>query len=122
MQQQFANGLLRAIGIGRDLPAIIRHHRILTATKGCDRGSENHARPGAERTAGGKHGQRAMQIDLHAEIEIGLRRRTHHRGQMKHHFRPRRHGGSHRRRVRHITAKAGYREGCGQRGRGGKVE
>ena len=33
MQQQFANGLLRAIGIGRDLPPIIRHHRILTAAE-----------------------------------------------------------------------------------------
>ena len=122
MQQQFANGLLRAIGIGRDLPAIIRHHRILTAAEGRNRRCENHARPGAKRAAGGEHRQRAMQIDLHAQIEIGFRRSTHHCGKVEHHLGPRRDGGGHGGVVRHIAAKAGHREGRRQRGRRGKVE
>ena len=122
MQQQFANRLLRAIGIGRDLPPIIRHHRILTATERRNRGCENHARPGAKRAAGGEHRQRPMQIDLHAQIEIGFRRRAHYRSQMEYHLGPRRDGGGHGGVVRHIAAKAGYREGCGKRGRCRKVE
>ena len=122
MQQQFANRLLRAIGIGRDLPPIIRHHRILPAAERRNRRCENHARPGAKGTAGGEHGQRPMQIDLHPQIEIGFRRGTHHRGQMEYHLGPRRDGGGHGGVVRHIAAKAGHREGRCQGCRCGKVE
>ena len=60
--------------------SVVRH----VAAEHRDRTCEDDARRRRQFTAGFEHGAGAVEIDMHAEIEIGFRGSAHHRCQMKH--------------------------------------
>ena len=82
--QVLADHLLRAVGSLRVGRRRIVEHRRQLAAEGCHRAREHD--PRRLRAAGGTRSSssaRAVEVDAHAEVEIGFRLPAHHRGKVE---------------------------------------
>ena len=84
VDQQLADRLLRAVGGLRRQRRVVGQGRRHVAAEHRDRAGEDQARGLRQRAAGFEHGAGAVEIDAHAQIEIGLGGGADDGGEMEH--------------------------------------